>query len=78
MAHSHFVDDQQVHLSQAPFQVREPETGLGLGQLVDEAGGRQESHLLALLTGNESQRRVQMGLPGPLLPIKIKFSLLSR
>ena len=48
------VDDQQIHLGQAPLQVREPEAGLGFGQQVDEAGRGQEPHFFALLAGHQA------------------------
>ena len=58
-------------------QVREPETCLGLGQPGDETG-RPLKALLALLTGISPSTVARWVLPVPLLPIRIRFSLLFR
>ena len=59
-----FVDDQELETRQLPLQVEQPPFVPGLNQLVDQSGGRGETHGQSSLTRSQAETEGDVGLAG--------------
>ena len=68
------VDDQELEHLDLALQLLQGALVLGLHQLMNQAGGRNEADGMALLAGRQAQRQGDVALPVPLLPRAITLS----
>ncbi len=59
-----FVDNQELETRQLPLKVEQPPFVPGLNQLVDQSGGRGESHGQSSLTRSQAESEGDVGLTG--------------